>query len=330
MVKKYLYDSFGNYSICLKAGIYRFHCCGASGGYLELNGSRGAYVSGVINLNESRRFFVYVGEKGVVKGTKETYNGGGKSSYSDNYYYKEAYSSSGGGGTDIRLIGGDWYEFESLKSRIIVAGGGGGETNFINDGQSRPALGGSAGIFVAESSNYSDLYNHQNFQCRDFLPTTGGSQKSGGKSGGTGSGLDGEFGKGGNGELWNDNAHSSGSGGGYFGGGGAGISHCKLGCGSGGSSFVSGVEGFSAMTKDSTSSNYSFDGTIHYSGLIFTNPTLHSGKEYFISPHGALERGHSGDGAVLIEQLNLLLTCRSKLKINIITQLILICINISS
>ena len=327
MIKRYYYDSFGNYSIYLKPGIYRFHCWGASGGYLELNGSRGAYVSGVINLNESRHFFVFVGEKGVVNGNKETYNGGGKSSYNEIYNGKEAYSSSGGGGTDIRLIGGDWYDFESLKSRIIVAGGGGGESNLIVDGQSRPGPGGSAGIFVAETSNYSEQYNHASLAiCQSFTPTTGGSQKEGGKSGGNGEGTNGEFGKGGNGALYSDYAHSSGSGGGYFGGGGAGIVNCKIGCGSGGSSFVSGVEGFSAMTEDSTSSNHLFDGSTHYSGLYFTNPTLHSGKEYFVSPYGALEKGHCGDGAVLIEQLNTILTCISTRKFNLIPQMILICI----
>lgn len=30
----------------------------------------------------------------------------------------------GGGATDIRLVSGEWNDFESLKSRIMVAGGG--------------------------------------------------------------------------------------------------------------------------------------------------------------------------------------------------------------
>ena len=315
MVKKYFFDKTREeHSINLKPGVYRFHCWGASGGYLELNGSRGAYISGLLELKEERRFFIYVGEKGVVKGTQETFNGGGKSSYTEKYFYPQAYSSSGGGGTDIRLIGGNWNDFESLKSRIIVAGGGGGETNFIIDDQSKPALGGSAGIFEAELANFSEQYNANN-NGAEFPPTTGGNQKEGGKCGGSRGGTDGTFGKGGNGELWSDFAHSSGAGGGYFGGGGAGITSYRLGCGSGGSSFLSGIEGFSAISNESIPSQFYFNGSIHYSGLYFTKPVLHSGHDYFISPYGYLEKGHSGDGAVLIEQLNIFITCYKKRKI---------------
>ena len=314
MVKRYLYNQWGNYSLYLLPSIYRFHCWGASGGYLELNGSRGAYISGLIQLKEGRRIFIYVGEKGVVRGNKETFNGGGKSSYTINYAVKDAYSSSGGGGTDIRLIDGEWDNFESLKSRIIVAGGGGGETNFITQSVSRPGLGGYAGIYEAEPANFSersDLYD----QPEAFPPTTGGGQKEGGKSGGRRAGNDGSFGKGGNGEMLNDYAHSSGAGGGYFGGGGAGITRHRLGCGAGGSSFISGVEGFAAMSFESTTNNYIFKGSVHYSGLYFTNPVLHSGKDFFLSPDGFMERGHSGDGAVLIERLTSILSCNCKSKL---------------
>ena len=34
--------------------------------------------------------------------------------------------NDGGGATDIRLISGNWDSFESLKSRIMVAGGSSG------------------------------------------------------------------------------------------------------------------------------------------------------------------------------------------------------------
>ena len=39
---------------------------------------------------------------------------------------KDGSCSGGGGATDFRLTSGEWYDFESLKSRIMVAAGGGG------------------------------------------------------------------------------------------------------------------------------------------------------------------------------------------------------------
>ena len=55
-------------------------------------------------------------------------------------YNPSRYWGTGGGATDVRLVGGTWNSFSSLKSRIMVAGSGGGR--YIGDGSDIP--GGSA------------------------------------------------------------------------------------------------------------------------------------------------------------------------------------------
>ncbi len=69
--------------------------------------------------------YIYVGE--CYNGAKETmcYNGGGSGGYST---VGIETGTNGGGATDIRLLNGNWNDFESLKSRIMVAGGGGGSS----------------------------------------------------------------------------------------------------------------------------------------------------------------------------------------------------------
>ena len=109
-------------SIELNPGLYLFECWGAKGfktehsisedGCLYASGG-GGYASGFMFLHETKSFFVYVGKAGKSKSS--TFN-------SNNLTYSSYY---GGGATDIRLEGGEWYLFESLKTRIIVAGGSG-------------------------------------------------------------------------------------------------------------------------------------------------------------------------------------------------------------
>lgn len=54
------------------------------------------------------------------------YNGGGYGVQRNNNNSYVHNSGSGGGATDVRLVGGAWNNFDSLKSRIMVAAGGGG------------------------------------------------------------------------------------------------------------------------------------------------------------------------------------------------------------
>ena len=108
------------YEVFLRKGIYKFEAWGAAGGFGECNRSdferkgRGAYVSGVIHLKEATTFHVYVGEEGGYKRT--SFNGNLDSNN----------ACLGGGATDYRLTkGSNWSDIKCLKSRIMVAAGGG-------------------------------------------------------------------------------------------------------------------------------------------------------------------------------------------------------------
>lgn len=112
-------------------GYYYVECYGASGGQNNWAGSllsnfgTGGYTSGIIKLNKCEKIYVYVGQQGANGITtsntlnSSSFNGGGSGMGSSD-------GNDGGGATDIRLISGNWDSFESLKSRIMVAGGSSG------------------------------------------------------------------------------------------------------------------------------------------------------------------------------------------------------------
>ena len=141
-------------------GNYKIELWGAAGGrnlvdnaytnttYAKLGG-KGAYTSGVITLKKNEKIYVYVGCKGrdakkatIVAGG---YNGGGRG---DHDHSDDEASGAGGGATDVRLVKGDnWDDFTSLKSRIMIAGGGGGASYELR--------GGNAGTLSGEDTLYS-------------------------------------------------------------------------------------------------------------------------------------------------------------------------------
>lgn len=101
-------------------GIYQIELWGASGGVPDdISYGQGAYTKGSIHLKKGDTFYVYVGEKGKNNRTV-SFNGGGYGGYGKEIGW------SGGGATDIRLMNGNWNNLEGLKSRVMVAGGGGG------------------------------------------------------------------------------------------------------------------------------------------------------------------------------------------------------------
>ena len=282
--------------ITLSKGVYIFECWGAAGHNLtdydiETNGTvslaRGGYVKGYIQLNKTTTFYIYVGEKGNQR-YNPVFNGN-----NDNTVIK------GGGATDIRLIGGDWFLFDSLKSRIIVAGAGGsGERYFGGDG------GGLNG-----TSNYPFPHASPGTQ------TSGGIGQSYWASGlYYGHGSNGSFGRAGNGYCHDKDPKAScdygpGGGSGYYGGGGM----TYLGSGGGGSSFISGHPGCDAITKDSTSNNIIHTGQPnHYSKLVFYNTEMFAGNQEFMSPDHKMGIGHLGNGFARITRLTpFFQTCRS-------------------
>ncbi|EAY10007.1 PE-PGRS protein, putative [Trichomonas vaginalis G3] len=225
---------------------------------------------------------------------------------------------SGGGATDVRLKNST--DIEGLKSRIIVAGAGGGVTldSYIEDNNNNPTngTGGHGGNLNGGDGSYS----HHGIVSSTYIPATGGSQTRGGKTGISDyenfvNGQDGVFGMGGN--STKDQSSISGGGSGYFGGGGGSVSIDRHGTGAGGSSYVSGCNGCNSVSKYySVENNNSFIGPVHYSGLSFTSIQMLSGDEKLplytsskIDHYVEYEQGHLGDGAFKITILSRINIC---------------------
>lgn len=245
-----------------ESGIYRIQLWGA-GGFNSSYASHaiGGYTQGDIELTNGTELHFYVGGKGTKLTADDGgfsgggYNGGGNASH-DGYLTGIA-RYGGGGATDVRIIGGEWNIFESLASRIMVAGGGGSWSQ-------APNYGGSAGGLVGygDESDYSGGAGTQ---------TSGGL----GKTGQYGTSENGGFGYGGEGS-----SYASGGGGGYYGGGG-GARDKVDGSGGGGSSFISGHEGCDAISADSLVDNIIHTGqSIHYSGMYFFNTVMIDGNGF--------------------------------------------------
>ena len=102
-----------SYSITLPKGIYKFEAWGSIGNQYNGLGTpgKGAYAKGSILLPEKENnLYLFIG-------TKNGFNSDEEGKVTGGY---------GGGAADIRTVDGNWFDFSSLKSRILVAAGGGG------------------------------------------------------------------------------------------------------------------------------------------------------------------------------------------------------------
>lgn len=105
------------------------------------NAGAGGYASGILNLKTNVILYINIGGKGSFSSsTSENlggYNGGGSSISGDAVNG----AGSGGGATDFRVIN------NSLFTRILVAGGGGGPDNPIGTfGSTDDGTGGAGGL----------------------------------------------------------------------------------------------------------------------------------------------------------------------------------------
>ena len=286
--------------IILSKGTYLFECWGASAeakieninsDRCSTTKGRGAYTKGFIQLNETKTFYVYVGEKGSRSKQGPIFNSNNNTT-----------PYQGGGSTDIRLSGGSWFLFDSLKSRIMVAGAAGSGENYC---------GGDGGTIsgISNSATAGTQYY-----------TTSGTQTSGGiaahyrnDNGYLGHGTNGTFGMSGDGYCNDINQGldcdpGAGGGSGYYGSGGTVVQ----GSGSGGSSFISGHPECDAISIDSTEDHIIHSGQpTHYSNISFFKTEMIAGNQEMISPDHQLVIGNEGNGFARITQLTpFFLTCK--------------------
>ena len=293
-------------------GLYKVELWGAqggngwtsAGGNGYCTGGKGAYTSGLIKLNTTDDLYVYVGalgESGYAGGSYKStsFNGGGYGGYGgwdDN-------GGSGGGATDIRIVNGDWDDPTSLNSRIMVAAGGGGGACIANGTYTN--MGYRAGGTLTVPTERIAAWD-STCEPREINQLSGGST----------------FGKGAN-ALNRETAHGAGGGGGgYYGGSYCERSNLYTG-GTGGVSYISGYTGSIAVESASSSAprtnlagvtcsmiGASTDEVCseHYSGLVFTNPVMISGKNEMPTYDGQdvmtgnASNGHSKISLVLTDE----------------------------
>ena len=137
-------------------GYYLFEVYGASGGNSSFEerksiGGKGGYSKGIFRANYFQTLYVYAGGQGDFEWNLTSiggsiaggWNGGGAGTGT------LGGGASGGGATDIRTVLGDTFnDSTSLKSRIIVAGGGGGSYM----GENCYGDGGNGGGIVGENT----------------------------------------------------------------------------------------------------------------------------------------------------------------------------------
>ena len=110
------------FTVTFQKGTYKIECYGA--GYspndITSSYSYGAYTKGVIKFIKTETLYFYLGA------SLGKYNA----------VMPEAFISNGRepcGSTDIRINDGDYYSFDSLKSRIMVAASGGGSDSYYGE-----------------------------------------------------------------------------------------------------------------------------------------------------------------------------------------------------
>ena len=278
-------------------GRYDFELWGASGGQTLYNGAyrgylggAGGYTKGSLQMNAGDTVYIYVGCMGGngIRGGYAAggWNGGGSA---DNDHSDDEAAGAGGGATDVRLVPtsakGIWNEFDSLKSRIMVAGAGGGASDVY--------WGAAAGGLTGYNGGHS----------------TGGSQTAPGRNS-INTGRVAGFGYGLKGTYTYGNKDESGGGSGYYGGGAGSSNGDYYSQSAGGSSFISGHEGSNAILESSLSTAIAHSGqSIHYSGKYFIDTKMVDGAGYEWTTERAAtatgmptidgtstENGHRGDG----------------------------------
>jgi hypothetical protein len=261
-------------SITLAPGTYTIEAWGAvsGGGAAQLSAGsamgNGGYTKGTLEVSSEQLLYIYVGGKGVYGANAAGgWNGGGKAG--------SGASGSGGGASDIRLVGGTWNDATSLRSRLMVAGGGGGSDNA------------GAGLGAGDDGSGGWGGGLNGGQPRINGALQGGTTYIGTQTSGY------AFGYGGPGTA----TDTGGGGGGYYGGKTTGNNNGGAG---GGSSFISGHSGCIAKNEDGTNRT----DAIHYSGITFTNTVMTAGNASMPNARGTGNvTGNANNGFVRITRV---------------------------
>ena len=295
------------------SGYYKVELWGAQGGGQvdapTRAGGKGGYVSGTTYISASDSLYVYVGGEGFQSTAPTDYPDNYRvvAPYNQTYYAQKVRDSgfiyNGGGATDIRPIYSAWGNTDSLRSRIIVAGAGGG-----GEAYHWPAIGGNAGGLIGYNGASKD----------GVSIATGATQTSGGLNG-NGTIYNG-FGivlAGGGEASTSENGGGTASGGtGWYSGGTGPHKDNLVGSGAGGSSYISGHPGSIAVTSASDTTPKCLEGSTSiacsesWAGYTFTDTTMIDGSGYawttikgdlqaMPNPAGgyyASGEGHSGNG----------------------------------
>ena len=255
-------DQCHPYEVIFKKGLYKIECWGGGLYAHSRHYAYGAHTRGTIYFSSSQKLYLYLGSK----------SGKFNAMYPDT-------NTRGGvkscGATDVRIVSGSYDDFDSLKSRIMVAGGAGGCDDTDGEFGHGGTLAGERGF-----GNYSLTFNQP---ITEPVIAPGGTQTSGGTCTQEKC-IPGDFG------LAKSNPNSPDNGG--FGGGGyyAGATTDGSGNGGGGSSFISGHEPCIAIRKESTFDKIiNSNNSIHYSELRFHDTFMESGKDTHYQNAGKVE-----------------------------------------
>ncbi len=318
MIYSYDYTGSDQVFVAPRSGYYNIELWGAGGGHHYVDNrneewqeyvydlvSAGAYTKGEIYLEQGETLYVYVGGQGTdgeliddinrlshfgatSKAGIGGYNGGG-----DGMDDPDGQASGGGGGaTDVRLISGESEDFDSLKSRIMVAAGGAGMGRIFHnyaDVYYEAGIPGDGGTLEGIDA-IKDGLNSEDY-------SRGATQTGGYK---LGVGENGEF-------TMNIISGIGGGAGGYYGSktGWINVSWYPSFSPGGGSSFVSGCEGCIAISEESTPNNIIHTkDNVHYSNYEFENIKMIAGNELMPNYLGNKKiEGNTEDGYARISYL---------------------------
>ena len=251
---------------------YYIELWGAQGGDIDAqhdDGGFGAYTAGMITVHDDTTIYIYVGEHVAGSGAQTAaFNAGGAGGEAT-----AAWGSGGGGATDIRTVKGEWYDASSLRSRVMVAAGGGGALNY----NGCYAKGGSGGGLIGYPGTNTH-YARCGLRSPEYIDRAGGSQVTGGAS------VDdiirqGAFGQGGS-----SPSYGSGGGGGWYGGEAGSSVMNYVGTGGGGSSYIAGHTGCVGIAKQNdpncTTGTTDVECSLSPVGLNFNSTTMIDGEGY--------------------------------------------------